>query len=272
MPDRVPVSVERRGEVTVVTIDRPEARNAVDPAMADALFRAFIAFDRDESAKVAILAGVAGAFCAGFDLKAASGGMDETWYAEHNLDASFDGVDDQPRKGPMGPTRLTLSKPVIAAISGPAVAGGMELALWCDLRVMERSAYMGVYCRRWGVPLIDGGTVRLPRIVGHGRAMDLILTGRQVEAEECLAIGLANRLCEDGSALAAALDLAGQLARFPQACMRADRLSAIAQWSLGVPQALGNEWASAETFRSEGSAGAARFASGKGRSGDFSEI
>lgn len=266
------IRVENRGEVRIVTIDRPQARNAVNPVMADELFRAFTAFDRDESAKVAILTGVAGAFCAGFDLKAASGGMDETWYAEHHIDASFDGVDDPLRKGPMGPTRLALTKPVIAAISGPAVAGGMELALWCDMRVMERSAYMGVYCRRWGVPLIDGGTVRLPRIVGHGRAMDLILTGRQVEAEECLAIGLANRLCADGSALETALDLANQLTRFPQGCMRADRLSAIAQWSLDVPKALGREWKSADTFRSEGSAGAARFASGKGRSGDFSEI
>jgi enoyl-CoA hydratase len=266
------IRVENRGEVRIVTIDRPEARNAVNPDMAEQLFRAFIAFDRDDSTRVAILAGAAGVFCAGFDLKAASGGMDETWFAEHDLDASFDGVDDQPRKGPMGPTRLTLTKPVIAAISGPAVAGGMELALWCDMRVMERSAYMGVYCRRWGVPLIDGGTVRLPRIVGHGRAMDLILTGRRVDAEECLAIGLANRLCPDGSALEVALELANQLARFPQGCMRADRLSALDQWSLDVPKALGNEWRSAETFRSEGSAGAARFASGKGRSGDFSDI
>jgi enoyl-CoA hydratase len=266
------IRTETRGDVTIVTIDRPEARNAVNPEMAEALFRAFVTFDRDEEAKVAVLAGVPGAFCAGFDLKRAAGGMDESWYADHHLDADFDGVGDQPRKGPMGPTRLTLTKPVIAAISGPAVAGGMELALWCDLRVMERSAYMGVYCRRWGVPLIDGGTVRLPRIVGHGRAMDLILTGRQVEAEECLAIGLANRLCEDGDALAAALELARQLARFPQACLRADRMSAIEQWSLGVPQALGNEWKSAETFRAEGGDGAARFASGKGRAGDFSEI
>jgi enoyl-CoA hydratase len=148
----------------------------------------------------------------------------------------------------------------------------MELALWCDLRVMERSAYMGVYCRRWGVPLIDGGTVRLPRIVGHGRAMDLILTGRQVDAAECLSIGLANRVCDDGAALETALELAGQLARFPQACLRADRMSAIGQWLLDVPRALANEWKSAETFRAEGSDGAARFASGKGRSGDFSEI
>ncbi len=172
----------------------------------------------------------------------------------------------------MGPTRLLLSKPVVAAISGPAVAGGMELALWCDLRVMEKSAYMGVYCRRWGVPLIDGGTVRLPRIVGHGRAMDLILTGRKVGADECVDIGLATKVCADGSSLETALELARDLARFPQACMRADRLSAIRQWSLNLPDSLISEWESAETFRSEGAAGAARFASGKGRSGDFDKI
>ena len=258
--------------MTIVTIDRPEARNAVNPEMADRLVRAFVEFERDPAAKVAVLTGIPGAFCAGFDLKWAAENTDQGWFAEHDLSADFDGDDDRPRKGPMGPTRLTLSKPVIAAISGPAVAGGMELALWCDLRVMERSAYMGVYCRRWGVPLIDGGTVRLPRIVGHGRAMDLILTGRQVKAEECHEIGLANRLCDNGAALDDALELARELARFPQACMRADRISAIRQWSLGPEAALANEWKSAETFRKEGMAGAARFASGKGRSGDFGEI
>ena len=266
------VRVERDGAVTVVTIDRPAARNAVDPATAQALFEAFVAFDRDDDQGVAVLTGTGGAFCSGFDLKAAAHSLDERWFAEHALDPAFDGRDDHPRKGPMGPTRLTLSKPVIAAIAGPAVAGGMELALWCDLRVMERSAYMGVYCRRWGVPLIDGGTVRLPRIVGHGRAMDLILTGRKVEADECLAIGLASRVVDDGEALSAAHELAQDLARFPQACMRADRASALAQWSLGEPAALKSEWRSAATFRSEGAAGAARFASGKGRGGDFEEI
>ncbi len=266
------VEISQDGATTIVRINRPDARNAVDPQMAEDLFQAFIAFDRDDSQRVAILAGVNGAFCAGFDLKRAASGMDETWFAQHDLGPEFDGRDDRPRKGPMGPTRLALSKPVIAAISGPAVAGGMELALWCDLRVMEQSAYMGVYCRRWGVPLIDGGTVRLPRIVGHGRAMDLILTGRKVEAGECLAIGLANRLCPDGEALATALELAGQLTAFPQQCMLADRASAVAQWSLDPAAALVNEWKSAEAFRKEGAAGAARFASGKGRSGDFGEI
>lgn len=266
------IRVEQDGEITVVTIDRAEARNAVNPEMADALFRAFTAFDRDDSRKVAVLTGVNGVFSAGFDLKWAADNVHETWFAEHELDSSFDGHDDRPRKGPMGPTRLTLSKPVIGAISGPAVAGGMELALWCDLRVMEASAYMGVYCRRWGVPLIDGGTVRLPRIVGHGRAMDLILTGRKVDAQECREIGLANYLCDDGAALEAALAIARDIARYPQACMRADRISAIRQWSLGPEEALANEWKSADTFRKEGMAGAGRFSQGKGRAGDFGDI
>ncbi|MCV0397744.1 MAG: crotonase/enoyl-CoA hydratase family protein [Rhizobiaceae bacterium] len=266
------VRSERRGAVLVVTLDRPEARNAVDPETAARLFETFVNFDRDEAMRVAVLAGRPGAFCAGFDLKRAAAGMDAGWWAEHELDAGFDGHDDRPRKGPMGPTRLDLSKPVIAAVTGPAVAGGMELALWCDMRVMERSAYMGVYCRRWGVPLIDGGTIRLPRIVGHGRAMDLILTGRRVDAEECLAIGLANRLVGDGEAVEAAVELASEIARFPQQCMRADRRSAIDQWSLGLAPALVNEWLSAGTFKAEGEAGAQRFASGRGRSGDFDDI
>lgn len=265
------IDVTHQGDVTIVAINRADARNAVNAEMAEELFQAFVAFERDATRKVAVLTGVPGTFCAGFDLKRAAG-VDEAWFAEHDLDAGFDGRDDQPRKGPMGPTRLTLSKPVIAAISGPAVAGGMELALWCDMRVMEESAYMGVYCRRWGVPLIDGGTVRLPRIVGQGRAMDLILTGRKVEAAECLAIGLANRVTADGAALSTAIELAHDIARFPRACMRADRRSALDQWSLDTAAALVNEWQSAETFRSEGSAGAARFSSGKGRGGDFGEI
>lgn len=266
------IRVEKREAVTIVTIDRLEARNAVNPELAEELFRAFLEFEADKDASVAVLTGVPGAFCAGFDLKHAASAIDEAWFAEHDLGSDFDGHNDRPRKGPMGPTRLTLSKPVIAAISGPAVAGGMELALWCDLRIMEESAYMGVYCRRWGVPLIDGGTVRLPRIVGHGRAMDLILTGRKVMARECLEMGLANRVCADGEALEKALALAGELVRFPQACMRADRISAIRQWSLGPEAALVNEWNSAETFRKEGLAGAGRFTSGKGRGGDFGEI
>ena len=263
------VRTETRDDVSVVTIDRAEARNAVNPEMASALYDAFLAFEQDDDQKVAVLTGVPGAFCAGFDLKAAAAGMDKRWYGDHHIDETWDG---SPSRGPMGPTRLLLSKPVIAAIGGPAVAGGMELALWCDMRVIERSAYMGVYCRRWGVPLIDGGTIRLPRIVGQGRAMDLILTGRQVEADECLAIGLANRLCADGNSLESALSLARDLTRFPQACMRADRLSSLNQWSLDLPNALTGEWESAKAFRAEGSTGAARFASGKGRGGNFNEI
>ena len=260
------------GAVTTVTIDRPEARNAVNPAMASALYEAFLAFEADQSQRVAILTGVPGAFCAGFDLKAAAQGMDADWFSRHVIGEDWDNPAADPRPGPMGPTRLMLSKPVIAAISGPAVAGGMDLALWCDLRVMEESAYMGVYCRRWGVPLIDGGTVRLPRIVGQGRAMDLILTGRRVDADECLAIGLATTVCADGSALATALELAQTLTRFPQATMRADRMSALTQWGKEPAQALANEWRSLDTFTRDGVAGAARFSSGKGRGGDFGEI
>ncbi len=266
------VEVEKRNKITIVTIDRPEARNAVNPQMARALFDAFATFGKDDSQSVAILTGVPGAFCAGFDLKHAADGMDESWFNEHDLDNGWKDPAEDPRIGPMGPTRLLLPKPVIAAISGPAVAGGMELALWADIRIMEQSAYMGVYCRRWGVPLIDGGTVRLPRIVGHGRAMDMVLTGRKVEAEECLATGLANRNCGDGTALETALAYADELTRFPQTCMRADRMSAIRQWSLDPAEAMRNEWRSAETFRAEGASGAARFASGKGRGGDFGEI
>ncbi|MGE0501306.1 MAG: crotonase/enoyl-CoA hydratase family protein [Rhizobiaceae bacterium] len=266
------VRVEHEGDITIVTIDRPEARNAVDPEMAGLLFEAFLGFERDADAKVAVLAGRPGAFCAGFDLKVAAAGIDEVWLAAHDLDPTFDGRDDQPRKAPMGPTRLLLSKPVIAAVTGPAVAGGMELALWCDLRVMEASAYMGVYCRRWGVPLVDGGTVRLPRIVGQGRALDLILTGRKVEAEECLAIGLANRVVPDGQGVVAAIDLAREIGRFPQECMKADRRSTLTQWSLGHARALANEWKSASVFRGEGATGAARFTTGKGRGGTFDNL
>lgn len=263
---------ERHGAITVVTIDRPEARNAVNPEMAQDLFDAFTEFDSDDSQSVAVLTGAPGSFCAGFDLKHAAASLNESWFAEHALDSTFDGQHDRPRKGPMGPTRLDLSKPVIAAISGPAVAGGLELALWCDLRIMEASAYVGVYCRRWGVPLIDGGTVRLPRIVGHGRAMDLILTGRKMEAEECLAAGLASRLCDDGQSLITAIELAETLTKFPQLCMRMDRRSVIEQWSMALAPALTNEWRSARSFRQEGAAGAARFTSGKGRGGDYADI
>jgi len=209
------VRVARQGRTTVVSIARREVRNAVDGATAAQLAEAFRAFDADPASDVAVLHGEFGTFCAGADLKAIAAGVG------NRVAATGD--------GPMGPSRMLLGKPVIAAIAGHAVAGGLELALWCDLRVVERSAVLGVFCRRWGVPLIDGGTVRLPRLIGHGRAMDLILTGRPVAAPEALRMGLANRIVEDGTALSSALALAGQLASFPQACLRSDRLSACEQ-------------------------------------------
>jgi enoyl-CoA hydratase len=262
--------VERDGPVTTFIRTRSAARNAMNPEGAQALCEALLAFDADEKASVGVLWGAGGAFCAGFDLKVAATGGGET-VAGGALDIP-DGDDNWPR-GPMGPTRLMLSKPVIAAIAGPAVAGGMEIALWCDLRVMEEDAYMGVYCRRWGVPLIDGGTVRLPRLVGQGRALDLILTGRKVEAEECLRIGLADRVVPHGTSREAAEALAREIARFPQGCLRADRASAYAQWDFDLKGALRNEWRGSAPFAaSEGAAGAARFAAGKGRGGDFSSI
>jgi enoyl-CoA hydratase len=252
------VQVERDGAVTVVTIARPEARNAVDPATAAALREAFDAFDADDKAHVAVLTGAGGHFCAGFDLKALAGG----------------GIDYDPAaEAPMGPTRRLLSKPVIAAVEGYAVAGGLELALWCDLRVAAESATFGVFCRRWGVPLIDGGTVRLPRLIGQGRALDLILTGRPVGAAEALAIGLANRVVPDGQALAAAEDLAQQLARFPQLCLRVDRRSAYASFGTETMSALQAEAvAGAAPVREGAREGAGRFAGGRGRSGDFGDL
>jgi enoyl-CoA hydratase len=264
------VQVEQDGDVTVVTLSRPEVRNAVDSETAQALHRAFIAFDEDKTAKVAVFHGAHGHFCAGWDLQfgaralaEAPGGVTEVF---STLD--FSPEDAQPL-GPMGPSRLLLSKPVIAAVSGAAVAGGMELALWCDLRVMEEDAYFGVYCRRFGVPLIDGGTVRLPRLVGMGHALDLILTGRKVEAAEALQIGLANRVVPTGQARSAALQLARQLAAFPQKTMLADRMSAYAQWDLPLAQALHQEWERGKQCIGEGLQGAARFAAGAGRHGKF---
>ncbi|WP_050928317.1 crotonase/enoyl-CoA hydratase family protein [Aestuariivita boseongensis] len=259
------------GPVRIIAIDRPRARNAVDPATAQALYDAFLDFDADADAQVAVFASTEGAFCAGFDLKTAAVGSATDWMSAVDIPADWTDPVAQPLPGPMGPSRLMLAKPVIAAIEGPAVAGGMELALWCDMRVMAQSAYMGVFCRRWGVPLIDGGTVRLPHIVGQGRANDLILTGREVQAEEALSMGLADRLTDDGQALAAALDLARTLTRYPQGCMRADHLSArMAPADLAA--ALRREWASARLFFAEGQAGAARFSAGKGRGGDFGDI
>jgi len=264
------VRVEKSGPVATVILDRPAVRNAVDPAAAAALYEAFLAFDRDPEAAAAVLWGAGGAFCAGADLKQVAAAGGETWV--DSLQAPPGGAGEMP-PGPLGPTRLELSKPVLAAISGPAVAGGMELALWCDLRIMEESAYFGVYCRRWGVPLIDGGTVRLPRLVGQGRALDIILTGRQVTAAEALAIGLCERVVPDGTVRQAAEELAREIARFPQACLRADRASVHRQSGLPLADALRQELAGGlEALRREGVAGAARFAGGKGRHGDYGDI
>jgi len=253
------VLVERDGPIWTVTINRPEVRNAVDGPTAHALAQAFRAFDADAAACVAVLTGAAGQFCAGADLKAVAGGFQGR---ANPLEA------DMHADGPMGPTRLKLTKPVIAAIEGHAVAGGLELALMCDLRVAARGAVFGVFCRRWGVPLIDGGTVRLPRIVGAGRALDMILTGRAVPADEALSFGLVNRVVEDGGALAAALALAAEIAALPQACLRADRSSAIRQWDLPLEDALRLEGAGGfAVVAAEGLAGARRFAAGAGRHG-----
>ncbi|MEL8056670.1 MAG: crotonase/enoyl-CoA hydratase family protein [Pseudomonadota bacterium] len=252
------VLTETRDDITIITINRPHARNAVDRDTAHALYDAFKAFDADDTQSVAILTGTDGAFCAGADLKAVAAGKGNISKVDGDL-------------GPMGPTRLTLSKPVIAAIQGHAVAGGMELALWCDLRVISETARFGVFCRRFGVPLIDGGTIRLPRLIGQSRAMDLILTGREVAPDEAMAIGLANRRAPAGEALTAALDLARQIAAFPQTCMRGDRMSALEQWSLPETQALQNEMkrglATIATGETRG--GATEFTKGKGRSGSF---
>ncbi len=262
------VTVDKDDSVTIVTLRRPEVRNAVDTATACALYEAFLAFEADEGARVAVFHGANGHFCAGWDLqfgaRMAAAGRGDSVFGE----LEFQPQDAQP-PGPMGPSRLLLSKPVIAAVSGAAVAGGMELALWCDMRVMEEDAYFGVFCRRFGVPLIDGGTVRLPRLVGMGHAMDLILTGRKVEAAEALQMGLANRVVPKGQARDAAVALARQLAAFPQRTLRADRLSAYRQWDLPLGQALHQEWVGGKPCVADGVEGAARFAGGEGRHGRF---
>jgi len=249
------VRSEKQDVVTTIVLDRPEVRNAVDGETAAALADAFRAFDADPEAKVAVLWGANGTFCAGADLK------------------HFDNPVRDHGDGPMGVSRMMLSKPVIAAVSGFAVAGGLELALWCDLRVVEEDAVFGVFCRRWGVPLIDGGTVRLPRIVGQGRALEIILTGRKVPAEECLSIGLCEYLTPKGGARAKAEELAQEIARFPQVCVRADRRSAIKSHGLSVREALIQEWYNGrEALIEDGVAGASRFKDGLGRHGDFAKI
>jgi enoyl-CoA hydratase len=255
-PPGVGVRVERRGPVTVVTMERPEVRNAVDRPTAEALDRAFAAFDGDADARVAVLTGAAGTFCAGADLHALG-------------DPGRQNRLERSERGPMGPTRRSLSKPVLAAVEGHAVAGGLELALWCDLRVAAASAVFGVFCRRWGVPLIDGGTVRLPRIVGLGPALDLILTGRAVPADEAFRLGLVNRVVPDGEALAAAVELAQQLADLPQTTLRADLRSARASFDRPLAEALLAEHdAGVEAIEAGGmSDGVARFRAGEGRHG-----
>jgi enoyl-CoA hydratase len=252
------VLTSTQGPIRLITINRPQARNAVDHDTALALYDAFKTFDADDSASVAILTGAGGNFCAGADLKAVATGQGNPTHTGGDL-------------GPMGPTRLQLSKPVIAAIDGYAVAGGLELALWCDLRVASPSARFGVFCRRFGVPLIDGGTVRLPRLIGASRAMDMILTGREVGPDEAHAIGLANYLTPDETALPRALQLANDIAAFPQLCLRKDRISALNQWSLSEDEALTAEFAGGLDVLKAGSArdGASRFAEGKGRHGTF---
>jgi len=247
------VRVERNGPVTTVIMDRPAARNAVNGPAAAELVAAFDEFDKDDSASVAVLWGANGTFCAGADLKA---------FGTPDMNPAH-----RTGPGPMGPTRMVLSKPVIAAVSGYAVAGGLELALWCDMRVAEEDAEFGVFCRRWGVPLIDGGTVRLPRLIGHSRAMDLILTGRSVAAQEALAIGLANRVVPKGQARQAAETLAAELAALPQLCLRSDRLSMMGQWGMSEAEAIDVEFASLARVASESLAGAKRFADGAGRHG-----
>jgi enoyl-CoA hydratase len=249
------VRVQRDGPVTTVLLDRPERRNAVDGPTATALADAFREFDADDAAAVAVLHGVGGTFCAGADLMAA--GTPEG----NRLGDEGD--------GPMGPTRAQLSKPVIAAIAGHAVAGGLELALWCDLRVADETAVFGVFCRRWGVPLIDGGTVRLPRLIGLSRAMDMILTGRAVDAQEALQMGLANRVVEAGQSLAAAQELAATLARFPQTCLRQDRISLLEQQAMTERHGLANELAHGLRSLAEAGEGLERFRAGEGRHGSF---
>jgi enoyl-CoA hydratase len=251
------VEYEIEDPIAIVTINRPAVRNAVDARTAELLAEAFRAFEEDRQASVAVLAGTGGTFCAGADLKAVSKGKGNPVHETGD--------------GPMGPTRMLLSKPVIAAVEGHAVAGGLELALWCDLRVAARNAVFGVYCRRWGVPLIDGGTIRLPRLIGHSRALDLILTGRGVGGEEALQMGLANRLVEPGQALQVAVALAKEIAQFPQSCLRNDRLSSYQQWDLSLQEALLNETrCGLEVIDSgETRAGAERFAKGAGRHGSF---
>jgi enoyl-CoA hydratase len=264
-----PVRIERDGPVTTIVLDRPNVRNAVDRPAADALADAFAAFEQDEAASVAVLWGAGGNFCAGADLKAVANNR-----GNRTVPIDPEHLEPLAKEGPMGPTRMRLSKPVIAAISGYAVAGGLELACWCDLRVAEEGAIFGVFCRRWGVPLIDGGTVRLPRLIGQSRALDMILTGRPVGATEAFAMGLANRVVPTGEARNAAQELAHEIARMPQICLRSDRASVYDQFGADFAHAMAGEFESGRATLASGEAGrgAARFAGGKGRGGRFDEL
>ena len=269
------VRVEKNEGVWTIIHSRPKSRNAMDPISADSLTNAFLEFNDDKHSKVAVFWGEGGAFCAGWDLKLAASLNEKDPLKDLDIELSDEviGNSNLMPRGPMGPSRLNLKKPVIGAIAGPAVAGGMELALWCDFRVMEISSYFGVYCRRWGIPLIDGGTIRLPRIVGRGRALEIILTGRQVKAEECLALGLCEYVVPNGESRQKAEELAHQIARFPQTCVQADRSSVYAQEGLSMIDALKHEWFNGKKALSEeGLSGANSFKKGFGRHGDFQKL
>ncbi|MBF96358.1 MAG: Short-chain-enoyl-CoA hydratase [Alphaproteobacteria bacterium MarineAlpha9_Bin4] len=270
------VKIEKNKRVWTIIHSRPEARNAMDPDSADALYSAFIEFENSNDASVAVFWGEGGSFCAGWDLKYASSlkGLKPLKDLDiPNKRINSANGSDIPR-GPMGPSRLELTKPVIGAISGPAVAGGMELALWCDFRVMEKSSYLGVYCRRWGIPLLDGGTVRLPKIVGQGRALEIILTGRKVMAKECKEIGLCEYVVEDGNSREKSEEIAHTIAKFPQECVKADKNSVLRQNNMTIKEGLYYEWqnSSDKVLTNEGIKGANRFSKGKGRHGDFENI
>jgi len=269
------IRIEKNNDVWTIIHSRPKQRNAMDPQSADELYNAFLEYDNNKNASVAVFWGEGGAFCAGWDLKYASTLTGSNPLGELDIpekrDTNSNGG-DIPR-GPMGPSRLELNKPVIGAISGPAVAGGMELALWCDFRVMEVSSYLGVYCRRWGIPLIDGGTVRLPRLIGQGKALEIVLSGRKVTAKECMKIGLCEYLVKDNQSRTKAEEIAHNIAKFPQECVRADRKSLINQSEYSLKDALKNEWKnSINVLSKEGIQGAKNFAKGKGRHGDFENI
>jgi len=267
------IDIEKNGYVWTIIHDRIDARNAMDPESADALYKACLEFDNDPEARVAVLWGKGGAFCAGWDLKYAASlaNSDEAFNELEALNFPT-GANIAPR-GALGPTRLELSKPVIAAVEGPAVAGGMELAMWCDIRVMAETAYMGVFCRRWGITLMDGGTVRMQRLIGYGKAMEITLTGRKVTSDECYQIGLCEKVVPEGEARAAAEAMAHEIARFPQGAVIADRRSMIENYGKPVREALVNEWNNGlRAIRDEGVFGAGRFKDGAGRHGDFEKI